>query len=174
MIATSEESGKVIDNFSCYIATIMNSNKAKEAKVGDKVKISLAGDKEISAQIVYVKQENSGNTLVIIEVNELTEELISYRKLSLGLIWWSYSGLKVPNQALKKVDDLYYVVRSRAGYQNKLLVKILRQNENYSIVTTYTTDELKELGYTTEEISSYKKITLYDKILLNPNLENIE
>ena len=172
MVATSEESGKVIDNFSCYIVTILNSEKSKEAKIGDKVKIEMSGDKELSAQVAYVRPEENGKNLVVIEVNELTEELINYRKLSLGLIWWSYSGLKVPNQAIKEQDGLHYVVRSRAGYLNKILVKVLRQNENYAIVSTYTTDELKELGYSPEEISLFKKINLYDEIIVNPNLEN--
>lgn len=174
MIATNEECGKVIDNFSCYIVAILNSQKSKEAKIGDKVKITLNGNEEIPAQIAYVKPENSGNNLIVIEVNKITEELINYRKLSFGLIWWSYSGLKVPNQAIKEIDGLQYVVRTRAGYSSKVLVKVLRQNNNFSIVTTYTTDELKELGYSTEEISSYKKITLYDEILINPNIENIK
>ena len=174
MVATSEEGGKVIDNFSCYIVTVLNSNKAKEAKVGDDVKVALSRDKELKAEIKYIKPQDSGNNLIVLEVNEFAEELINYRKLSFDLIWWSYSGLKVPNQAIQEKDGLKYVVRSRAGYLDKILVKVLRQNDDYSIVTTYTTDELKELGYTAEEISSYKKITLYDEIILNPNIENIE
>ena len=174
MIATSEESGKVIDNFSCYIATCLNSEKSKEAKVGDKVKISLSGDKELNAEIAYIKPEESGDNLIVLEVSELTEELVNYRKLSFDLIWWSYSGLKVPNQAIKEKDGLQYVVRSRAGYLSKILVKVLRQNDKYSIVTTYTTDELKELGYSPEQISTFKKITIYDEILLNPNIDNID
>ena len=174
MIATSEESGKVIDNFSCYIVTTLNSEKSKEAKVGDKVKVAFSGDKEINAEIAYIKPEDNGDILIVLEVGELTEELINYRKLSFNLIWWSYSGLKVPNQAIKEKDGLKYVVRSRAGYYNKILVKVLRQNEKYSIVSTYTADELKELGYTPEEISTLKKITIYDEIILNPNLDNIE
>lgn len=174
MVATSDDSGKVIDNFSCYIVTLLDSEKSKEAKEGDKVKIEFASNKELSAQVVYVKPEDSGNNLIVIEVNELTEELLSYRKLSLGLIWWSYSGLKVPNQAIREQDGLKYVVRSRAGYLSKILVKVLRQNDNYSIVTAYSTDELKELGYSPEEISSLKKITLYDEIIINPNLENVD
>ena len=174
MIATSEESGKVIDNFSCYIATSLNSEKSKEAKVGDKVKISLSGDKELNAEIAYIKPEESGDNLIVLEVSELTEELVNYRKLSFDLIWWSYSGLKVPNQAIKEKDGLQYVVRSRAGYLSKILVKVLRQNDKYSIVTTYTTDELKELGYSPEQISTFKKITIYDEILLNPNIDNID
>ena len=173
MIATSEESGKVIDNFSCYIVTVLNSEKSKEAKVGDKVKVSLSGEKELNAQIVYIKQEDDEN-LVVLEVSELVEELVNYRKISFDLIWWSYSGLKVPNQAIKEKDGLQYVVRSRAGYLSKILVKVLRQNDKYSIVTSYSTDELKELGYTPEEISSFKKITIYDEIILNPTLDGID
>lgn len=173
MVAISTESGKVIDNFSCYIVTILNSEKSREAKVGDKVKVSLSGDKEIDANIAYIKPEENQN-LVVLEVNELTEELINYRKLSFNLIWWSYSGLKVPNQAIKEKDGLQYVVRSRAGYLNKILVKVLRQNDKYSIVTAYSTDELKELGYTPEEISAFKKITIYDEIILNPNLDDTD
>ena len=173
MIATSEESGKVIDNFSCYIVTLLNSEKSKEAKVGDKVKVSMSGDKELNASVVYIKPEDNQN-LVVLEVNELTEELINYRKLTFDLIWWSYSGLKVPNQAIKEKDGLQYVVRSRAGYLNKILVKVLRQNDKYSIVTAYSTDELKELGFTPEEISTLKKITIYDEIILNPNLDDTD
>lgn len=173
MVATSEESGKVIDNFSCYIVTILSSNKSKEAKVGDKIKVSLSGNKELNAEITYIKPEEN-ESLIVLEVNELTEELINYRKLSFDLIWWSYSGLKIPNQAIKEKDGLQYVVRSRAGYLSKILVKVLRQNDKYSIVTTYTPEELKELGYTPEEISSLKKITLYDEIILNPNLNDTE
>ncbi|MBR3249793.1 MAG: hypothetical protein IKF83_03745 [Clostridia bacterium] len=174
MVATSDESGKVIDNFSCYIVTILNSEKAKEAKVGDKLKVSFSEEKEIAAEIKYIKPEDTGNNIIVLETKELTDELINYRKLSFNLIWWSYAGLKVPNQAIIEQNGLQYVVRSRAGYSNKILVKVLRKNDNYSIVTSYTTDELKELGYNPQEISSYKKISLYDEILLNPNLEKVE
>ena len=54
------------------------------------------------------------------------------------------------------------------------MVKIVRRNDKYSIVTSYTTDELKELGYSNSEINSYKKITIYDEILINPDLEKAE
>ena len=174
MVATSNECGKVIDNFSCYVVTILNSAKSKEAKVGDKVKISFSEEKDIPAVITYIKPEDNGNNIFVLETKELTEELVNYRKLSFNLIWWSYTGLKVPNQAIVEQDGLNYVVRTRAGYSNKILVKVLRKNDNYSIVTSYTTDELKELGYTPQEISAYKKISIYDEILLNPKLENIE
>ena len=47
------------------------------------------------------------------------------------------------------------------------MVKILRQNENYAIVDDYTTEELKELGFTSQEIATMKSIAIYDEIMAN-------
>ncbi len=57
---------------------------------------------------------------------------------------------------------------------SKILVKIKKEGEKYSIVETYSTEELKELGFSNEQIVRYKKISLYDEIMLNPNLENLD
>lgn len=174
IVATSEECGKVIDNFYCYIATITASEEAKKSEIGQKVKIRLSNNAEVSAEIVNIVKEDDEDCLIILKLEKQIEELINYRKISFTLIWWYDSGLKVPNQAIVKIDDLDYVVRNRAGYLSKILVKVTRQGEKYSIVEAYSTEELKNLGFTNQEISSYKKIYLYDEILLNPNVDKLE
>ena len=174
IVATSEEAGKVIDNFACYIATISSSEEAKQAEVGDDVKIRLSNNAEISAEITSISQENENEVLLILKVNEQIEELINYRKISFDLIWWDETGLKIPNEAIVEIDGLNYVVRNRAGYLNKILVNVTKQGEEYSIVQPYTTEELKELGFSNEEINSYRKISLYDEIILNPDLSEVE
>ena len=58
------------------------------------------------------------------------------------------------------------MTRTRIGYEDKIIVKILKTNEKYSIVTNYTSEELSELGYTIEEIRSMPNIAIYDEILL--------
>ncbi len=174
IVATSEEAGKVIDNFACYIATISSSEEAKQAEVGDDVKIRLSNNAEISAEITSISQENENEVLLILKVNEQIEELINYRKISFDLIWWDETGLKIPNEAIVEIDGLKYVVRNRAGYLNKILVNVTKQGEDYSIVQPYTTEELKELGLSNEEINSYRKISLYDEIVLNPDLNEVE
>lgn len=173
-IPTSQECGKIVDNTYCYIATITNSEEAKNAKVEDNVKVRIPSGEEISAKITYILQENDGDTVLMLKIEKGVEELINYRKISFDLIWWSEKGLKVPNQAIVKQDDMAYVVRNRAGYLNKILVKLKKEGEKYSIVEPYTTDELKELGFTSEEILSYKKISLYDEVILNPDLKKAE
>ncbi len=173
IISTSEECGKIVNNFECYIASVIRKREDQEMRVGTKAKIRLSSGQELDTEVSYVSEENN-EMVVIFKLNELPEELINYRKISFDIVWWSYSGLKVPNQAIAQENDKNYVVRNRTGYLSKLLVKVLKQNEKYSIVTTYTTDELKDMGYSNSEINSYKKITLYDEILLNPDLGKIK
>ena len=173
IVPTSEESGKIIDNTYCYIATISGTEEAKNAEIGDKIKVRLPSGSEVSAEIMYILQEENDRVLIL-KIEKGVEELISYRKISFDLIWWSETGLKVPNQAIVKENDLAYVVRNRAGYLNKLLVKIKKEGKKYSVVEPYDTEELKELGFSNEEIISYKKISLYDEVILNPDLTKVE
>ena len=174
LIATNDECGKIIDSSKCYIATISNSEEAKNAKLDDDVKVRLSNNKVINAKISYVSQENEEEMLIILEINEQIKELANYRKVSFDLIWWSSSGLKVPNQAIVEENGINYVVRNRAGYLSKIAVKVTRKNDKYSIVSNYNTDDLKKLGFSTEKINSMKKVSIYDELMLNPDLSKTD
>ena len=174
IVATSNEAGKVIDNFYCYIATITSSEEAKQAEVGDKVKARLSNNIETDAEITNIIKEDDGDIILILRLTEQIKELINYRKITFDLIWWNASGLKVPNQAIVTENELNYVVRSRAGYLSKILVKIKKQGDKYSIIESYDTEELKDLGFSDTEIANYKKISIYDEVLINPDLSKVE
>lgn len=171
IVADSNESGKIINNFECYVACISNSEQAKSAELGDSVKVRLPNNAEVSSTIEYISHEDD-DVILVLKLTEQVQELVSYRKISFDIIWWSHSGKKVPNSAIgieqKGDNEVSYVVRTRAGYQDKILVKVTKQNEKYSIVENYTNAELLELGYLTEEIKGRKTLTLYDEILKNP------
>lgn len=168
LVATSSECGKIIDNFQCYIATSVDSDEASGAKIGDKVKIRLANTKETIAEIKYIKDAKNESKLIIFEIKNGVEYLVNYRKISIDIIWWSDSGLKVPQNSILKENNIDYVIRNRAGYTDKIPVKILRENGKFSLVDNYTTEELKNLGYTSDEIKAMSSISLYDEILLKP------
>ncbi len=174
VVATNEECGKVIDNFSCYIATIIPSKNEQYAEVGKRIKIRLSNNSEIPAEITNIIKEQDDNLVLFLKIDKQIKELINYRKISFDLIWWSESGLKVPNHAIIEENGKQYVVRNRAGYLSKILIKIKKQGDKYSIIQAYTTDELKKEGMTNEEIAQYKKISLYDEIIVNPNVEKIK
>ena len=170
IIPTSNESGKVINNYYCYIVSVLESEQAKNAEVGDEVALRLPSGTVVDATIEYKTIEND-NSIITFKIEKAVEELISYRKISFNVIWWSASGMRVPNQAIsteeKDGNKISYITRTRIGYEDKIIVKVLDSNEKYSIVTNYTSEELGELGYTSAEIRNMPSISIYDEILLN-------
>lgn len=166
IVSTSNECGKIIDNFKCYMAISMNSKNAMQAEVGNSVNLRIANNKECEAKIIQINEE-SGKRTIIFEMDKMTEDLINHRKIAVDVIWWDESGLKVPKQALIQENGLYYVTRNKTGVQTKLLVKVKRQTDKFAIIAPYETEELQKLGYSSTEIRNYKKITNYDEIIIN-------
>ena len=167
-IPSSDECGKIVNNYYCYIATLTDAEEANNVKVNDTLKIVLSTGNEVKAKVHQITEQESGDKLIIFKITDCVEELISYRKISIEIIWWSASGLKVPNSSIAEKDEMNYIVRKRVGYTDDILVKVLKRAENYSIIENYTSLELKELGYSTNEIANMKSISLYDEILLKP------
>ncbi len=165
-VPLSNEKGKIVDNFACYIATISDSENAMAAKVGDEHVLRLSTGEEINAEIVHIVEEKN-NRIIVFEITEKVAELLEFRMISVDIIWWKYTGLKVSNAALIEENDKIYVERNRAGYSQKILVKVLRQNDTYSIVENYEDTELEAMGLSSDEISDRVKIKLYDVVVLH-------
>ena len=168
MLVGSDEEAKIINNFEAYIAAIMNSKSAMEAEVGDKVKLQFTNSSEITAKIEKIKETDNNERIIIFKVQNGIESSVNYRKISLEVIWWSTNGLKVPNSAIITEENNNYIIKNRTGYTDKIMIKVLKQNEKYSIIDNYTTSELKEMGYSSSEIKSFKKISMYDEVILEP------
>lgn len=170
IVTTSNEKGKVINNYECYIATILNSDEAKQAKEGKKVTLRLFSQDEITAMVSYITEQEDKSYLIVFKINNFVEKLIDYRKISFDVIWWRYDGLKISKSAIFYDNGLAYVIRNRGGYQDKILVKILKEDENYCIIGNYDNEELQNLGFTTTDINNMKKISIYDEIVMNPGM----
>lgn len=165
IIASSGTSAKIINNFKCYITCLSKTEEALKAEVGNKIKLRLPTSEEVPAEIVYKSNDND-EVLLVFEIEQSVESLINHRKITFDIIWWSDSGIKVPNSALNYEGDFAYVIRNRAGYEEKILVKVLRQNDNYSIVENYSTAELEEAGYDVSTLDNKKSISVYDEIII--------
>lgn len=172
IISSSKEKGKIIDNFNCYLGAFLNSEAAKKANIGQVVMITFASGKTFQAEVNYISEQDNGKKLIIFKIDNLPEELVEYRKISATITWWSYSGLKIPNSSIvEDKDGLKYVIRRKAGVDKKALIKILKANDKYSIISTYKTEEMKALGV---DLENYVKITQYDAILVYPDLDKIK
>ncbi len=74
-------------------------------------------------QFAICHKKTKKKNLIILEIDKQIGDLANYRKISFDLIWWNSTGLKVPNQAIVKENDISYVVRNRAGYYDKIPIK---------------------------------------------------
>ena len=166
IVSSSSEEGKVINNFNIYIATVLDSLPAKQAETGKNVLITLASGEEVNATIHYTKVQDNGKVLIIFKINTLTDELRSYRKISFNITWWSFAGIKVPNDAIIEDENhSKYVLRKNSAGKTKCYVKILKTNEKYSIISSYSVEDLTALGI---DINTYKGINIFDTIMLYP------
>lgn len=100
IIAQNTEKGKIINNFECYIATVLKSDQAKDARIGDKVKLILSNLEEITASISYINVEEDDSRTIVFKITNNIEELIKYRKISIDIVWWNYKGWRVPNTSI--------------------------------------------------------------------------
>ena len=147
IVPVNSEKGKIINNFKCYIAVISKTQEAKTAKEGQKLSIVLPNAQMVKGKIVRINREgNNGDVVLIIEFDEGIESLSIYRSIRVDLVWWNKVGNKIPNSAIFNVNGLSYVIRSNNGYNDYVLVKILKQSDDYSIVSNYSLVELKELN----------------------------
>ena len=146
-VASNEEVGKIINNYQCYIVFNSNTNEAKNSKVGDTIKIRVQNSDTLKASVENIIDEDDESKTITVKIANDVEKLIAYRKISFDIIWWDAEGFRIPNEAIKEENGLSYVVRNRNGYYNKMLVKILKQNDEYCIVETGTTYGLSQFDY---------------------------
>ena len=167
IVPVNNEKGKIINNFKSYIAVISKSQEAKNAKEGQKISIVLPNAQMVKGKIVRINREgNNSEVVLIIEFDEGIESLSIYRSIRVDLVWWDKVGNKVPNSAIFTVNGLSYVIRSNNGYNDYVLIKVLKKSDEYSIVSNYSLVELKELNLK-QNIST--SLLLYDEIVLNPS-----
>ena len=170
IISTSNESGKIVNNFVAYIACVSDTENANNAEIGDTVKIALPSTKEVEAKVEYITKEENNEVTIIFSIHEGIDELLSYRKTSFDIIWWDAEGYKVPNSSIITENGLNYVIRTRAGYLDKVLVKVKKKTDSYSVVDNYSNSEIEELDIDSGVSTS---LMLYDELLLNSSEDQI-
>lgn len=167
VITSSDENAKIVNNFKCYIAVSTNTKEAKQAEEGDKIKIRLSTGEEIDVKIEHINEEKNKRVLIFSLIQQV-EKLVSYRKISVDIIWWEATGLKVPTESIIYENGLSYITKKENDKQKKVLVKVIKENETYCVVNNYKTEELIELGFQEEEINKMPKINIYDEVITKP------
>lgn len=54
------------------------------------------------------------------------------------------------------------------------MIKKVRETKSYTLIQNYETEELKEMGLSSEEIKKMKSVALYDEIILKPQKQMLQ
>lgn len=170
IISKSSNQAKVVNNFECYIAVPFGKDVLEKTSEGKNVYLRLSNQDEIKSNVFKII-EDGNRVIVVFKITDKVENLINTRKIALDVIWWKYEGLMVPKNTIVYENGLSYIIRKRSGNFEKILIKILKQNENYCIIDNYGTEELQELGFSSDEIDKLKKVKMYDEIMVDPEVK---
>ncbi len=107
--------GKMIRGYSWYIAGIID-NSRKLYNIGDSIGICFDSSDEVyDVQIKDIRDEgNPAKSIIILECNQFNEDFVDHRVERCKLINGSYSGLKVPREAIR-FDDVEQDVLDENG-----------------------------------------------------------
>lgn len=158
---------KVVNNYTAYIVTKVSLKNLSYIKEGKTYKLRLIENSNYELQATITKfVEKDDGVEVFFQVTNGIEKLINLRDIDVDVVWWTNTGLFVTNDALNKYDkvDAYYVSVIKYGEYDNIPVKIVKQNDKYSIISNYSTEEISELGLKRKNI-----LKQYDRIVLKSN-----
>lgn len=154
--------GKLISTNKWYFAATVSENEAKRLKAGAIMKLKFA-DKilpEVSAEVERITEAENGQVLVVFSCNSHISSFTKIRKISAEAVIKTYSGLKVPREALRVSDEgvngVYCLIDSQVKFKP---VNIIFEKDSYYISEYDSADT--------------KSLLLYDEIIVSAkNLEN--
>ena len=172
VLSVSDNKAKIIKDFNTYIACIVNKDRLKNIKRGETLELNINNEHEALSMIEYIKDIDNNRSIVVFSTNKLSTELSKYRKISLGIIWWSEVGLKVSNKAIKKIENQNFVVKNKSGFTELVPIKIIKETEEYSLVSGYSSK--LRANKNSKELIDIPILQEFDEVILNPKISEEE
>lgn len=156
---------KICDNYMAYFITKTPAGENKEyIKEGKQYTIKTTEQDIYEFEAKLIKNVESGSSnYSIFEITNGIENIIDYRIIGMEIVWDRTEGLAVLNSAIKESENkkYKYVTLVYGGQYIDIPVKLLSKDENITIITNYSEDELKELGF-----ERNTKISRYDIVVI--------
>ncbi len=154
--------GKLMSSNKWYFAAVIDEKSASRLDEGDEMTLKF-NDKslpEVEGEIVRLTEPENGKVLVAFLCNTHISSFTKVRKTTAQAIVKTYSGLKVPREALRVSEDgqngVYCLIDSQVKFKP---IEIIFEKDSY-YVSKYDSSDIKSL-------------LLYDEIVVSAkNLEN--
>ena len=156
---------KIIRNTSWNVVFTASQKELGKLKEGSNVYLRAANyDQEVPGYISYISTPVNGNYTVAVTSSETCSWALTERFLEIDLIRSKYSGLKVPIDALRVVDNSTGVYTVVDGIVHFKKVNVLCKDSRYAIVEEDNTQRGGLLLYDEVIVSSSKKLKVGGKI----------
>ncbi len=153
---------KVLNNFLAYLYFEVDSDLCKNIEIDTRVRLRILekNSKEIIGKVVDIEETKSTKKIKL-EIRDSIEDLIDVRKVNCEIVWWSYEGLKVPNESILYINEIPHVKVVKYTKEYNVPVKILKDNGRFSIIENYSVEELEKM-----KLEKLYSIKIYDEIIL--------
>ena len=154
---------RLVNNSNSYIATYLTKEELDKFEVNQSIKLSN-GTIELEA-IVYTIFDEGDNFIAIFKINNQNMRIYDTRVEEFDIIYKQMEGLKIPKSSIKVVDDKegVYVVNEENKSTNFVELKGV----------DYEDEDYKYINYYNNKVDGIQTVDLYDKIILKPNIINI-
>lgn len=152
--------GKVASDFDWYMVFALDSDKAKTLKKDNTVTVNLpySAVNSVKATVYSKSKENSdGEVAVVLKCNRMDSYIASLRKESAEIVIHSYTGLKVPTEAIHTNEDGEKGVYVLEG--NVAKFKKLR--------TVYSEDDFVISSETAKDGETGNYVKRYDSVIMS-------
>ncbi len=154
--------GKLVESNKWYFASVIEEDAAKRLKVGKSMVLKFQEKSlpDVTAEVWRISEPEDGKRLVVFECDTHISDFTKVRKATVQAVIKTYSGLKVPREALRVDDEgqngVYCLIESQVKFKP---IEILFEKDSYYI-SKYDSGDTKSL-------------LLYDEIIISAkNLEH--
>ena len=127
--------GKIITGKRWYFAATMDQADTERMYKGLTVTVrfdDVAGDQPMT--VYSIGEAEDGKVVVVFSSNRHLNETSLLRSQNVSVIYASYTGFRIPKEALRMDGDQYYVYRINGVQVRQAKVDILAETEDYFVV----------------------------------------
>jgi putative membrane fusion protein len=135
---TSDSMGKIMDNFSWYFAAFVSQDDMEKFKIQEDSEFSLRFSQvseDVDVKVIRVAPDESGKeSLVIMQGNTVSSELLSMRQQNVEVIRNTYTGIKIPKDAVRMVDGKLGVYILSGSLSNFKTIETVYEGSNFYLI----------------------------------------
>ncbi len=128
--------GGLVQGFEWYFAAVVDEDQA--ALLRDRKSVTVRfpslGNQSVSVSVYRVGKSEQGKAVAIFRSAVIDESYLSARQEDMDLIYDTYTGIKVPKEALRQVDGQWGVYCLVGGFSRFKPVEWVYQTDSYYLV----------------------------------------